>query len=1613
MNEVQGAEENTARAGDETRRRGLLAWWTVVGVAVLAITVASRGSAPPAVATPASAAPVVAVAANATRQDATRSHRIAARQGRAPLAFEANDGQAAADVRWVARTPQVAVDVLDAGLRFHARRPSADGTDAPARTTTLRLLGTTPGRAYDAREPRPGVTHRLVGAPAQWRRDIVAYAQLRRDDVWPGIDLVHYGRDDAIEHDFVVEPGADPSRIRFVVEGAAPARIEAASGDLLLDGGAAPGAPLRLRAPEIYQVIDGERRPVAGAYRQARDGSFGFTVAAYDRTRPLVIDPVIRLLYGTYLGGVHDDQVGGMTVDAQGNAYVVGYSGSEDWPVSGNAYQATRKALGSYVRNVVVTKFDPAGTLVYSTFIGGTTNDYGKSIAVDASGRAYVSGTTNSPDYPVTAGAHQGTYRGSQSAFLSVLSSDGSSLVYSSFYGGSGGANVANLALDGAVVVIGGTAGPGLPTTAGAYKTTLATGIAPYVARFDLAQTGSAQLQAATYYGTDAPQTNFSTTGAVEHGLAIDAAGTHWIVGQAYTTNLPTTAGAPMPAPTAMTAGCSAGSVPLNSFAFVARLSADLKSLAYGSYLTGYNGGPATCAEYAYAIAFDAAGGVFVGGTTSSLAFPVTAGTAQSVWPGPSGGFDGYASYVAKLDPAAGSIVWSTFLGGQNGRTYMSGIALDGAGAPWVAMSTAGGSAFPVTADALQPAHGGGSFDGAYVKLDAASGALRHGSYFGGAGDDGLLGFAVDRYGTLRMAGHTTSRNFPVTANALQPGYTANAYDGNDWTYAIVGTGTISRVWPQTVGNGGDATLQVGGAGFASGATVALVQGATRVAASVVGVHGDTSLDATFPLAGVAPGRYDLVVQNPTGEALSSLGAVTVGAGGAPEVWANIVGRPAIRTGVAQTFNVVVGNAGSVDAYFTRVWISFPASLSYTIADGVSDPDVPGVDLTSLAAETVVSENRTYIPVIVPLLRAGETSTLPIGLRSPTDSEGLDIRVFTRPPWFDSRQRAFDALAQATAAPGGLSRVCGADAARPAVRNCLGEYVIDSGISVVGRLQATLADTAGAPSDAALDPALETQARLLAIDYLRTSLTDSIANASARGPRITLAAKGRPELRNPVLVGAAAAAGLWILSKLGDWLFGKVMESLVKPPVVDPTQDPRFVRKTTERSKCVNGQLTVTETYYFEKPDGTKVKTFHEKCGSMCPKKPHAGGGGHSKPALTTGWSANAVPALRLAKSGSCPSEPPDECEDVGNPDDNGTGGGGGGCSGSGGAIDPNDKFGTSGDGTDDHWVRSATPLTYQLAFENLPGAALPAAQVVVSDQLDPALVDLSTLTLGNISWGAFRIDVPAGLKSYAAVQPIDSTMSVRVQGSVDTTSGLLKWTFTTVDPLTKLPPSDPTLGFLPPDTDGARGQGYVAFNVMPKAGLADGTSIRNAASVVFDANAPIVTPTWVNAIDDTAPSSRVQSLTGRVGERSFDVAWSSPADAGSPLRSYTVYVSDNDGAWTAWQTATTATSATYAGVDGHRYAFHAIATDGAGNTEAAKTAAEATLTVNGPFGTDPGDATGGGGGGCTLGDADQRDASLPALALCALLILAWRRRQRALRRAAWRQRELVSSDAA
>ncbi|MGB9180802.1 MAG: hypothetical protein WCB68_16335 [Pyrinomonadaceae bacterium] len=279
--------------------------------------------------------------------------------------------------------------------------------------------------------------------------------------------------------------------------------------------------------------------------------------------------------------------------------------------------------------------------------------------------------------------------------------------------------------------------------------------------------------------------------------------------------------------------------------------------------------------------------------------------------------------------------------------------------------------------------------------------------------------------------------------------------------------------------------------------------------------------------------------------------------------------------------------------------------------------------------------------------------------------------------------------------------------------------------------------------------------------------------------------------------------------------------------------------------------------------------------------------------------------------------------------------------------ADPNDKIGPEGVGMG-HYLPGRAPLGYAVFFENKPEATGAAQTVIVTDQLDAAKVDFDTFSLGPISFGVDKeVIPPAGLNEYAAnvdLRP-QQNLITHVEAKLDKLTGLLTWRFTSLDPATGLPTDDPTAGFLPPNKTAPEGQGQVLFTVQSKKEVAHGAQIRNRARIVFDTNAPIDTPEWLNTIDNSKPVSHVLPLAVTQDSVIFNVNWAG-TDTGSGVRSYTIFVSENGGPFTIWLSNTTAVSGTFIGQPSATYAFYSVAQDQTGNQENAKTSAEAVTTT-------------------------------------------------------------------
>ncbi len=272
--------------------------------------------------------------------------------------------------------------------------------------------------------------------------------------------------------------------------------------------------------------------------------------------------------------------------------------------------------------------------------------------------------------------------------------------------------------------------------------------------------------------------------------------------------------------------------------------------------------------------------------------------------------------------------------------------------------------------------------------------------------------------------------------------------------------------------------------------------------------------------------------------------------------------------------------------------------------------------------------------------------------------------------------------------------------------------------------------------------------------------------------------------------------------------------------------------------------------------------------------------------------------------------------------------------------------MGTLGAGPN-RFLQNETPLRYTVFFENLLTAGAPAQEVVITDQLDPNKVDLTTFQLGSITFGDITVPLPPALSSYDGGIDLHPTQNliVRTQAQLDKSTGLVTWRFTSIDPATGQLTEDPLAGFLPPNTNPPAGEGQVLFTVMPKPGLTTGTTITNQARIIFDLNASIDTPVWLNTLDVTKPRSQVLPLAVRQSSASFTVNWSG-TDEGAGITGYTIFVAENGGLFTPWLVNTPFSTAVFTGQVERSYSFYSIARDGAGNEEDAPSVADTTTSV-------------------------------------------------------------------
>ena len=759
------------------QRKGILCSFLALGLAALSLSGLRFFS-----------HPRLAASVEVLNEDTGKSAHLLRAYGRLPLIFEANQGQASQEVRFLSRGSGYLFLLTSTGEALILSRmantqesilnnpavgpqPSAVGpvgslerlggqdvapleTDLPvpqvhpvglhdtansqafpsdsqrhaqrssSKVLRMELIGANPQPKGVGLERLAGETHYFFGNdPNQWRTHIPTYTKVQYTNVYPGVDLVYYGNQGQLEHDFIVAPGVDPHIILLRFEGSDFLEVDE-RGDLvvhLADG------QLRLHKPIIYQEVDGIRKPITGGYILNAQGQVGFQIAAYDVHQALVIDPVLS--YSTYLGGTGIEGNADVALDSFGNAYVAGTTPSTDFPTM-NPFQSTSN--GSF--DLFVAKLDPTGSvLVYSTYLGGSGTETGR-LTVDGLGNAYLIGTTTSLDFP-TASPFQASHGGGpspQDAFVTKLNPTGSALVYSSYLGGLGDDRGIDIAVDGSgnAYIVGDTGNAifnNFPTTAGAFQTS-PQGTDGFVAQLDA--TGST-LVYSTFLGGSGLETAAS--------VVVNNSGNAYIVGSTDSTDFPVV--------NAFQSALGGG-----SDLFVTKLNTTGTTLVYSTYLGGNSDD-----EAGVGIAIDSSENAYVTGSTQSTDFP-TANPFQGVF---GGGFRD--AVVTKLNPTGSVLVYSTYLGGSDDDIGRS-IGVTSAGGAYVVGDTQS-TDFP-TMNPIQSTLSGG-FDAFVVKFNPSGSVLDHSTYLGGNGSERGTGIATDASGNLYVAGGTVSTNFP-TKNPVQ-----------------------------------------------------------------------------------------------------------------------------------------------------------------------------------------------------------------------------------------------------------------------------------------------------------------------------------------------------------------------------------------------------------------------------------------------------------------------------------------------------------------------------------------------------------------------------------------------------------------------------------------------------------------------------------------------------------------------------------------------------------------------------------------------------------------------------------------------------------------------------
>jgi hypothetical protein len=1148
--------------------------------------------------------------------------------------------------------------------------------------------------------------------------------------------------------------------------------------------------------------------------------------------------------------------------------------------------------IGSYDPQYTLV-IDP--TLLYSTYLGGTSSydynpqQFATAIAVDSAGNSYVTGQTNASDFPTTPGAIQTSGR----AFITKLDPLGKNLVYSTYLYTDVHYLSGNLAIavnpSGQAYITGLTyEGSMFPTTANAFQGWCGSYTNGGSSAFITVLDGTGGLLYSSCLGQGAAQ---------GHGVAVDTAGNAYITGSTQT-QFPTTPGAYEP-------NYPPGNPPYppgNSTAFVAVVNPSLTgaaSLVYSTYLGGGD------TDTGNAIAVDAYKNVYVTGTSNGPHFPVTPGAYQTYEEGVYG--DNIA-FLAKLNPTVAGpsgLIYATYLGGDSTGT---GVAVDTSGSAYVTGSywPAHALPFPTTPGAFRPCLVGAVF---VTKFNAAGNGLSYSTCLGGpSGISGMWpiaagpGLALDALGNAYVTGAVSQGDFPVTTDAYQP----TSHGGNEAFITELNSSGSGLVYSSYLGGSSDdrgyaiALDPTGDAyitGFTASSDFPVTQGVYQPTMKGVGnafitkfpLGGTLRALQIFPVTAGTSGSLTLTVD---GSGFRS--GANVKLAGTPDIVATSISIGLDGTHLTAGFNVQNVTPGRRDLVITNpdgTTATLPQAL--TIVQGgapqlwVQLVGSPVIRFDAPSHFQVLFGNSGNLDAHDVILTLTLPPSVQFSLGCPAPSAGALGLPWTAPPdWCQIPVSTTDDNGNNLVPIWLLNLGSGTTA------------IIDISITVIQRLPDNTKITV---LTAALGNApTSTFSATGDINQLSTSPTaqaiaDAFAQAVGSGADVP-ALVIHETAQSPLITDQQA---LQLLTDLATryakwWDHNETLQWWVDAttPAGGASAGAWFGGMTGEAAAA--GFVV-----------GDALVTINEAMVLL------------GRGAYFTNQYNNAMNQALAKLDAQLIS-----------------------------AGDPNAIVGPKGTASV-AWLSATQPLTYDIFFANEQTASAPAQTVLVTNPLDPD-VDPTTLVLTGISIPGVQVPIPPSFNPPAGLNTVSTSVDLRpsqnlfvsIQASLNPATRLLTWTFTSIDPITGLPTTDPSAGFLPPGTGGS-----VAFTVAPNLGSTTGTQVSDQGTVVFDANPPMNTMVWANTLDSTPPTSHVAPFGGAYGCLDFKVKWSG-ADVGAGIQDYTVYVSDTGGPFAPWLTNTPVATATYQGWAGHSYGFYSVARDRVGNVEASKTTAEATIQV-------------------------------------------------------------------